>query len=211
MKKAFLLLISLVFLSFTSDKPAFLLFNQDGKTIKYSKMLKEIQEADMIFFGELHNDPIAHWLQLELTQDLFSTLGESLILGAEMFEADNQVILDEYLAGMYRTDKFEAEMRLWGNYQTDYKPLVEFARKNQIPFIATNIPRRYASMVHYKGFESLEQLSEEALSFMAPLPMRYDPELPSYKAMLNMFSSPGPKTPQHTAPKHSTLSTELQN
>ncbi len=149
-----ILLIAIPMLSFTGDKPAYQLFNQEGKKVKYDKMLKELVEADIIFFGELHTDPIAHWLQLELTKDLFQQKKEALVLGAEMFEADNQLILSEYLEGIYAADKFEAEMRLWGNYQTDYKPLVEFAKENKVPFIATNIPRRYASVVTRKGLKA---------------------------------------------------------
>jgi uncharacterized iron-regulated protein len=182
-----ILILAITLLSFTSDKPAYRLFDQEGKKMKYSKMIKELNEADIIFFGELHTDPIAHWLQLELTKDLYESKKESLLLGAEMFEADNQLILNEYLDGMYPADKFEAEMRLWGNYKTDYKPLVEFARENHIPFIATNIPRRYASMVHKEGFESLDSLTVEAKQYMAPLPMRYDPEVKCYKDMLSMM------------------------
>ncbi len=181
-----LILMTLPALGFASDKPAYKLFDHEGKEVKYARMLKELSEADIIFFGELHTDPIAHWLQLEMTQDLFKQKREALVLGAEMFESDNQLIMNEYLADFYETDKFEAEMRLWNNYQTDYKPLVEFARTHGIPFVATNIPRRYASMVYKKGFESLDELTEEAKRYIAPLPIRYDPELPSYKSMLNM-------------------------
>ncbi len=187
-KKYLLIPVSaLIFLSFTCDKPAYTLFDQEGKQVKFSKMLREMEDADMIFFGELHTDPIAHWLQLEMTRALYDQKKDGLILGAEMFEADNQLILDEYLNDIYKTDKFEAEIRLWGNYQTDYKPLVEFAREHHIPFIATNIPRRYASIVHYKGFEGLEELSDEARRYMAPLPMNYDPEVKCYKDMMNMM------------------------
>ena len=187
-KKQYLaiLLTAATFLSFTSDKPAYLLYNQDGKRVKYEKMLKALQEADIIFFGELHTDPIAHWLQIELTKDLYELKQDALMLGAEMFESDNQLIMDEYLNGMYEADKFEAEMRLWGNYKTDYKPLVEFAKENQLLFIATNIPRRYASMVNYKGLESLDSLSAEAKKYIAPLPINYDPEIRCYKEMLDM-------------------------
>ena len=185
-QKFLILLTAVTFFSFTSDKPAYRLFDQEGKKVKYEKMLKELGEADIIFFGELHTDPIAHWLQLEITQDLFVKKTDALILGAEMFEADNQLILNEYLNGMYAVDKYEAEMRLWGNYETDYKPLVEFAKVHKIPFVATNIPRRYASMVHKKGFEGLDELSDEAKRYIAPLPILYDPEVKCYKDMLNM-------------------------
>lgn len=188
MKKQVLILLALSFglLSFASDKPAYILYNSNGKTVKYNKMVKDMQDADIIFFGELHTDPIAHWMQMELTKELFTSRTEALILGAEMFEADNQLILDEYMNGFYATNKYEAEMRLWNNYETDYKPVLEFAKTHQIPFVASNIPRRYASMVHKGGFEALEKLSDEALSYIAPLPILYDPELKCYKDMLNM-------------------------
>ena len=203
-----ILLIAMPLLSFTGDKPAYQLFNQEGKKVKYEKMLKELGEADIVFFGELHTDPIAHWLQLELTKDLYEQKKEELVLGAEMFEADNQLILNEYLEGIYAADKFEAEMRLWGNYQTDYKPLVEFAKKNQVPLIATNIPRRYASVVHKKGFEGLDNLADEALNYIAPLPILYDPEVKCYKDMLNMGGIGAPKEEETEAPMEMAASEE---
>jgi uncharacterized iron-regulated protein len=179
-------LLFFVFSAFKSDKPAYLLFNKAGKTMKYSKMLKKIDGADIVLFGELHNNPISHWLQLELTKNIFASKGENLVLGAEMFESDNQVILTEYLDSLISQRSFEAEARLWPNYKTDYKPLIEFANKNRLNFVATNVPRRYASMVNSKGFEGLEELSDEAKLFIPPFPIRYDAELDCYKSMLNM-------------------------
>jgi len=45
------------------------------------------------------------------------------MLGAEMFESDNQLIMDEYMTGKIKNLKnFEDEAKLWPNYQTDYKP-----------------------------------------------------------------------------------------
>ena len=181
-----LFLLFFVFSAFKSDKPAYFLFNKEGKTIKYEKLLKTVQGADIVLFGELHDNPIAHWLQLELTKDLYQLKNEDLVLGAEMFESDNQIILDEYLDSLISQSSFEKEARLWPNYKTDYKPLIEFAKENKINFIATNIPRRYASMVNSKGFEGLEELPEEAKQFIMPLPVNYDSTLNCYKSMLSM-------------------------
>lgn len=193
MSKTLILLgmASLLALSFRADKPAYNLYDSEGKKVKYQKMIEEISAADVIFFGELHDNPIAHWLEYEVTADLHKLVSDRLILGAEMFEADNQLLLDEYLGSEYEADKFEAEVKLWKNYKTDYKPLVEFARKNALPFIATNIPRRYASMVSRGGFEELDSLTAEAKRFIAPLPVSYDPELKCYKDMLSMHGMPG--------------------
>lgn len=188
MKKYSIVLLALffVFTGFKTQKPAYLLFSEKGKKVKYEKMLDQVKDADIVLFGELHNNAIAHWLQLELTKDLQKLKGANLVLGAEMFETDNQLILDEYFGGLISQTRFEAEVRLWNNYKTDYKPLVEFARENNLRFVATNIPRRYAALVNSKGFEGLEELSDEAKMFLPPLPVLYDSELPAYKSMLNM-------------------------
>jgi len=193
MKKSSLLLIalSLALLSFRSDKPAYMLYDNEGKTTTYKKMIETVSSADVVFFGELHDNPISHWLEYEVTADLYRKAGAGLVLGAEMFEADDQLILDEYLSGRYSADKFEAEVKLWKNYKTDYRPLVEFARKNGLPFIATNIPRRYASMVSRGGFEVLDSLTAGAKKLIAPLPIPYDPELKCYKDMMSMHGMPG--------------------
>ena len=177
--------------SFRSDKPAYMLYNSEGKNVKYQKMIETISSADVVFFGELHDNPIAHWLEYEVTADLHEIATDRLVMGAEMFETDNQLLLDEYLSSAYEADKFEAEVKLWKNYKTDYKPLMEFARKNNLPFIATNIPRRYASMVSRKGLEVLDSLSVQAKGYIAPLPVFYDPEVKCYKDMLNMHGTEG--------------------
>ncbi len=178
--------IFILFSAFKSDKPAYSLFNKDGKDVRYDKLLKIAEDADIVLFGESHDNPISHWLQLELTKDLFDSKKDKLVLGAEMFESDNQVILNEYLSGLISQKSFEEEARLWPNYKTDYKPLVEFAKTNDLQFVATNVPRRYASVVNSQGFEGLEELSEEAKTFIPPLPIKYDPDLNCYKSMMEM-------------------------
>jgi len=168
-----------------SQHAAYHLFREDGKKVKYEKMAEEAGRADVILFGELHNNPISHWLQIELTADLFAARGSDLMLGAEMFEADNQLIMDEYLSGIITRQKFEDEARLWKNYSTDYKPLVEFARNHNLPFIATNIPRRYANSVFNQGISVLDSLSAEAYNYIAPLPLEYDTSLNCYNQLMH--------------------------
>ncbi len=185
----FTIFFSLVMLQ-AKDKPAYRLFDREGSITAYSALLEQAAEVDVVLFGELHNNPIAHWLQYDLSYDLHGVFDSLLVLGAEMFEADDQLLLNEYLAGIILERHFKAEAKLWNNYSTDYRPLVELAKNNGLPFIATNIPRRYAALVHRAGFEALEGLSEQAKGYIAPLPPLYDPELPGYKAMLEMEGLP---------------------
>lgn len=202
------ILCLILLLSFIHDKPAYLLYSKAGSLVKYKDLLKDAQKADVVFFGELHNNPISHWLQYELTKDLIERKGDKIILGAEMFEADNQMIVDEFLTDLISESKFEAECRLWPNYLTDYKPLLTLAKAHGVPFIATNIPRRYASVVFKNGLEGLEKLSKEAQEYMAPLPIPYDPNQEAYKSMLSMEGMPAhvsPKLPMAQASKNATM------
>jgi len=204
-----LLLVFALTVAMKSDKSAYELFNSEGKQIKYKALLKNALESDIVLFGEMHNNPICHWLQLELTSDIFEKKGELLVMGAEMFETDNQLILDEYLNELIKTKNFENEAKLWPNYKTDYKPLVEFAKENNLDFIATNIPRRYAAVVHKKGFEGLDSLNQEARVLIAPLPIKYDPEVNCYKNMLKMMGGMGhanANLPKAQAIKDATMS-----
>ena len=192
MKKIGLILaVFVVLVSFKNDKPAYRIYDNEGKKVKYEKMIKAAEDADVVFFGELHNNPICHWLQLEMTNDLYDLRDGQLLLGAEMFERDNQLILNEYLKDVISGKSYNKEARLWPNYKTDYAPLVEFAKDSSLKFIATNIPRRYASLVYGKGLEELENLTPEAKSYIAPLPIEYDPEVACYKNMLEMSGGHG--------------------
>lgn len=187
----FLLIVCLIFLQTSAQEPhAYRIFRSNGEPISFAAMADELALSDIALFGELHDNPIAHWLQIELCHKL-SDKGKALVLGAEMFETDNQLILDEYLNGRISQSRFESEARLWPNYKTDYKPLVEFAKDNNILFVATNIPRRYASIVASGGFEILDSLTPNGKEYIAPLPVDYNPELPGYKSMLSMMGMPG--------------------
>ncbi len=187
--KILLLIIFLTTIAMKFDKPAYIIYDAKGSKSSYESMMDDLQKADIVFFGEMHENPICHWLELQVAKDLYKEKKNNLVLGAEMFEADNQLILNEYLSKRVSEKSFEAEAKLWPNYKTDYKALLTFSLKNQIPFIATNIPRRYASMVNKGGFEALDALDVEAKKFIAPLPPKYDKELKCYKDMMGKDST----------------------
>lgn len=186
MKKIILLLVLTTFAIINAqDKKAYQIFDKKGKKVNFSKVVKAGFKTEVILFGEFHDNPICHWLQLELTKEMSSK--KEVVLGAEMIEADNQMQLNEYLNGKITQKQLDSAARLWPNYKTDYKPLVDLAKAKKIPFIATNIPRRYASMVHKKGFESLLELTLQEKSWIAPQPIAYDKDLPGYKEMMTMM------------------------
>ncbi|WP_456378356.1 ChaN family lipoprotein [Lutibacter sp.] len=181
----FLLFTSFSTLIFSQNKPAYKLYNAKGAKVSYKSMLKKMKKADVVLFGEHHDNPIVHWLQFETTSDLHKL--RKLILGAEMLEADNQVVLNEYLIDSINQKGLDTLARLWRNYKTDYKPLVDFAKNNKLDFIATNTPRRYAREVYKKGFEILDSISDKEKMWIAPLPIEYDATLPGYVKFKEML------------------------
>ncbi len=193
MKKLFTLFAFTFYLfSVSAQKTPYVIYNAKGKKVSYEKMVKSLEKKDIVLFGELHNNPIAHWLQYELTSDLYTK--RALILGAEMVEADNQDELDAYLAGTIDYKALDSTARLWNNHKTDYAPLVDFAKDKKLVFVASNVPRRYASVVYKGGFEALDTLSVEEKSWIAPLPIAFDPELPGYQNILKMMGDHGSPT-----------------
>jgi len=204
--KITILTLSVLFFATTAftQKRAYRIYNSKGKKVSYKKMAKTLAKKDVVLFGELHNNPIAHWLQFELTSDLHRS--RKLILGAEMLEADNQKELDQYLAGAIDYKEFSKQARLWNNYKTDYAPLVDFAKENRLRFVATNIPRRYANLVYKNGFGVLDSLAAEEKSWIAPLPIPFDPELATYKGFLVSLGDHGsPELVMAQATKDATM------
>ena len=203
-------LYSLLYLFFLSmvfqaqDKKAYQLFDKNGKKVSYKKLLKTAEETQVVLFGEFHNNAISHWLELELTKDVAEN--KTVVLGAEMLEADNQKQVNQYLNGAINQKKLDSTARLWPNYKTDYKPLVDFAKENKLQFIATNIPRRFASLVSKNGFEVLDKLTDEEKTWVAPQPIPYDASLPGYMEMLKMMGEhTSPNMPKAQASKDATM------
>lgn len=165
----------------------FKFYNKKGKEVKFDKIVNDLANYDIVLFGEHHNNSINHWLQLQLTKALYEKKKNNLVLGAEMFERDNQSQLNDYLSGTLNEKALKDSMRLWNNFTTDYKPLVDFAKSNQLEFIATNIPRRYASIVAKKGIDSLNTVTTKEKSYMMKFPVEVTLDTPGYPEMLEMM------------------------
>lgn len=194
-------LLSIFLLSFNIS------FSQNGMDANYKiydtrtkqiitldKIISDCADADVLFFGEEHNDSVCHYLEAEIFKALYKKYGDKIALSLEMFETDNQLPLNEYLAGFIPEDRFAKDVRLWNNYK-DYRPMIEFAKENHIAVIAADPPRRYVNMVSRLGMASLNGLSKDAKKFLPPLP--YDTLGGRYREKFEevMQGSPGSDNP----------------
>lgn len=111
--KLFLLVAMLptFFNAFSQTKPAHLIYDTTGKIISYDQMLQTCQTTDIVFFDELHNNFICHWLEYEVLNDLIKARDKKIVVGAEMFEADNQLVINELFQHLIPMSKLNKKCR----------------------------------------------------------------------------------------------------
>lgn len=168
-------------------------YDAQGNGATVARMFERAAQSDVIFLGENHDDAATHFLQLQILKKVFETVGKNrkVALSLEMFERDVQIVLNEYLTDLITEKKFLDDSRPWNNYQTDYRPLVEFAKTNKLKVIAANAPRRYINMVARNGREAVDRLSPAAKDWLAPLPFTAASEAYTKKFMSLMKSMNG--------------------
>jgi len=171
---------------FSQDKPAYVIYTANGKKTTFEKLVESTENKELVLFGEFHDNPISHWLQLELTKEMYAEVGSNLQLGFEMFEQDQQELLSQYLLGNLTAKQFKDTMRLWPNYETDYAPIIDFAKTNKLFCVASNVQRKYASLLFKKGRKALDTLSLMIKSQMAPIDFIVDTALSQYKEVYTM-------------------------
>ncbi len=169
--------------SFTEK--VYAIYTAEGEEITFAEAVSRMTENNVVLFGEFHDHALIHWLQLKTAEALSENT--ELVMGGEMFETDGQLLLDEYLMDLVTDKVFEDQARLWPNYKTDYKPLLDFAKANDIAFIATNVPRRYASLVARHGLDTLASLPKASQVLLPELPITFSLETPGYEEMLGMM------------------------
>jgi uncharacterized iron-regulated protein len=175
-----LMKLSAVFLLITLP---FCVFSQDSlsghykiysvakqKTVSLDDITDDMINADVLFFGEEHNDSTGHFLEYSLLKKLSQKYPDKTAISMEMFETDCQNVLNEYLEGLIREKNFITEARAWHNYK-DYRPLIEWAKANKLPVVAANAPNRYVNMTNRLGLQSLDQLNTIGKSYLPPLPI----------------------------------------
>ena len=154
-----------------------------GKNITLDTLAGKLKAYDVVFFGEYHDNADVHAAQITLLEKMYES-NKRLILSFEMFERDVQPLLDAYLKGEVSEADFLAGARAWSNYETDYKPLIEFAKTKGLQCIAANVPRRLAGKAARSGETFCETLSEEELSYIAK-----ELNIPSGKYRNNFFQT----------------------
>jgi len=163
-------LLPLTVLSFQVDSSLYRIYDtHTQQEITLPQLADALQATDVVFFGEEHNDSVAHLLEYELLKAMDERY-DGIALSMEMFVSDDQLVLDEYLSNIITERNLSKDAVLWNNYK-DYRPMVEYAKAQGIPVLAANAPSRYTNRVTREGLESLNVLDKSARLLLAPLPI----------------------------------------
>ena len=157
-----------------------------GKEVTLNDITEDMKNYDVLFFGEEHNDSVAHYLENKMFEMLYQKFTNNITLSMEMFDRDVQTVMNEYLKGYIRGKFFTKDARVWSNYK-DYKPMVEFAKNNNLDIICANAPSRYINLANRKGQKALMELPVESKKYFAPLP--YDTASGKYYEKLMALTS----------------------
>ncbi|SMY35914.1 ChaN family lipoprotein [Photobacterium andalusiense] len=128
-----------------------------GESLSVTQLAQALATADIILVGEWHSHPAAHLLQAQLMAALYQQ-NPHLTLSMEQFTRDKQAIVNDYLAGNIGEKTLVKEANAWPNYDSDYRPLVEFAKQNKLNVIAANAPKSIVRCVGRQGAEYLNKL-----------------------------------------------------
>ncbi|MEF2521637.1 ChaN family lipoprotein [Vibrio mimicus] len=137
-----------------------------GERISIQNLPADIKNADVILIGEWHTHAGIHRFQTDLLKHMVEN-GHPMALSMEQFARDAQPVLDEYLAGEIGEQYLIQKANAWPNYESDYRPLVEFAKDQKLPIIAANAPKPIVRCIGRVGIDYIERLTPEQRQWIA--------------------------------------------
>jgi uncharacterized iron-regulated protein len=146
-------LITSLNMEFVADS---ILSGKTGTPVSYAEMLKDLEDAQVIYIGENHTDPVHHRIQLRVIQDV--TARHETAVGMEMIDHPYQPVLDKWSEGELSEQAFLEKTQWYANWRFDfdlYRGIFETIRDNRIPLIGLNLPFSIPPKISVGGIDNL--------------------------------------------------------
>lgn len=137
-----------------------------GQDINVTDFVEQIKGADVVLVGEWHTHTGIHRFQTALLQAMLAD-NDNVTLSMEQFTRDNQAIVNTYLAGEIGEGTLIKQGNAWPNYTSDYRPLVELAKANNIDIIAANAPKQIIRCIAKEGISYIDKLPADERVWLA--------------------------------------------
>jgi len=128
-----------------------------GKSISFEQLIDDLQAKDLIFVGEVHDNPEHHLMEVQLLQALTARSGP-LTVAMEFFDITLQPVLDRYTEGKLSESVFLTDVGWqegWSFPYHLYRPLIFSAKEKGNRLIGINLPNSVVRKVARTGLDSL--------------------------------------------------------
>lgn len=143
-----------------------------GQPLSRSVLLDRTEDADAIFFGELHGHPVGLPIAAAIWTDRlrYQVGSRRPALLLEFFERDQQLAIDEYLAGMIEEEAFiKKAARSASHFPEGHQAMFNATKDAGGVVIAANAPRRYVTLARTEGYDHLRAMSPaQRATFVLP-------------------------------------------
>ncbi len=154
-----------------SEKPHIgdILHTASGHYVDQQQLFNSLGHFPLIYVGEVHDNPASHRLELEILTAVQQRHPGLVSLGMEMFNNEQQVALDRWVAGELSEKEFLRESRWYDNWGGDfelYRELLEFCRDQKIPVIGLNATKALGRKVSMTALSQLDETTRAQLPEM---------------------------------------------
>ncbi len=140
-----------------------------GIKVTREEMLAALPDARIIYVGETHDNPASHRLELQVLEAVLDQHPGQVSLGMEMFNHEQQAVLDEWVAGKLSEKEFLKTSDWYGVWSQDfryYRDILNFARDHQVPVIGLNVTKQLRQKVGMSDLEALDEATRAQLPEM---------------------------------------------
>lgn len=137
------------------DPGLWVLAGQSG-SLNTHQLAAQIGHHSIVLLGERHDQPAEHQWQLDTLRVLYRQY-PGLAVGFEMFNRDQQPILDDWSSGRIDTPTLLKRThwhKTWGFPASLYRPILDFVHGHRIPAIALNVPPKVIQRIADRGWSA---------------------------------------------------------
>jgi len=130
---------------------------EDGKSISFEQLIDQLRSKELIFVGEVHDNPEHHLIQVQILQALMARYGP-LTVAMEFFDESRQPVLDRYLGEEVSETLFLKDVdwdKGWSFPYHFYRPIMFLAKEKGRALLGINVPNNIVKKVARSGLDSL--------------------------------------------------------
>ncbi len=126
----------------------------------------QLAKHRVVFVGEQHDQYSDHLNQLAIIKSLYKHWGKDTRIGLEMIQQPYQSYLDDYIAGHISEREMLQGVEWYERWRYDfrlYRPIFTYAKANNIPLLALNIPKELTKKITKVGIKGLNKTERQQL------------------------------------------------